>query len=53
MARHTFATIALHRGVPIAVVSKMLGHSDIKITQIYAKVLLDDIDKGFDMMEGK
>lgn len=53
MARHTFATIALHRGVPIAVVSKMLGHSDIKITQIYAKVLLDDIDKGFDIMEGK
>lgn len=38
-ARHTFATtITLTNGVPIETVSKMLGHSSIKTTEIYAKV---------------
>lgn len=39
VARHTFATtIALANGIPIEVISKMLGHADIKTTQIYAKI---------------
>ncbi len=39
-ARHTFATtITLSNGVPIESVSKMLGHTDIKTTQHYAKIL--------------
>lgn len=39
-ARHTFATtITLAQGIPIDVVSKMLGHTDIKTTQIYAKTM--------------
>jgi site-specific recombinase XerD len=40
IARHTFATtITLNNGVPIESVSKMMGHTSIKTTQIYAKVL--------------
>jgi integrase/recombinase XerC len=42
VARHTFATISVTLGMPIEVVSKLLGHTDIKTTQIYAKVV-DDV----------
>ena len=38
LARHTFATLSLSNHVPIETISKMLGHSDIKTTQIYAKM---------------
>ncbi|MAO16881.1 site-specific integrase [Muricauda ruestringensis] len=40
MARHTFATtVTLSNGVPIETVSKMLGHTKLATTQIYARVL--------------
>lgn len=39
VARHTFATIALNCGVPIELVSDVLGHTKISTTQIYAKFL--------------
>lgn len=39
MARHTFATtVTLGNGVPIKSVSKMMGHTNIKTTQIYARI---------------
>ena len=40
VARYTFATtITLQNGVPIETVSRMLGHTNIRTTQIYARIL--------------
>ena len=51
MARHTFATWALQHGVPIEIVSRMLGHTDIAMTQRYAKVLAEDVTAQFTALE--
>ena len=45
VARHSFATLALAHDVPIENVARMLGHQDVKTTQIYAKVLHSTIER--------
>ncbi len=45
VARHSFATLALAHDVPIENVARMLGHEDIRTTQIYAKVLRTTIER--------
>ncbi len=49
LGRHTFATtVTLTNGVPIETVSKMLGHTSIKTTQRYSKVIDSKISKEMD-----
>lgn len=50
-ARHTMATeICLTNGVPIETVSSILGHKDIKTTQIYAKITKEKLNKDMDQL---
>lgn len=45
VARHSFATLALAHDIPIENVARMLGHENIKTTQIYAKILHSTIER--------
>lgn len=49
--RHTFASWLVQAGVSIYEVSKLLGHSDIKTTQIYAHLRGDDLRRSVELLE--
>ncbi|WP_417881829.1 site-specific integrase [Xanthomarina gelatinilytica] len=52
LARHTFATtVTLSNGVPIETVSKLLGHSRISTTQIYAKVIEKKVSEDIEVLK--
>ena len=53
LARHTFATWMLRNGVPLEHVSKMVGHTNIRQTQRYAKVMPKAVYDDFDMVAEK
>ena len=54
IARHTFATtVTLANGVPIETVSSMLGHTSIRTTQIYAKVVEEKVSSDMKMLRQK
>lgn len=42
-SRHTCAVLLLHQGVPVTTVQRLLGHTDIKTTQVYAEVMADTV----------
>lgn len=50
VARHSFATLCLTEGVPIESVSKMLGHTDIRTTQIYARIIDQKLSNDMDIL---
>ncbi len=49
-ARHTFATLLVSSGVNIFTISKLMGHSDIKSTLVYAKVVDEEKEKAVNSM---
>lgn len=51
MARHTFATLAITKGVELKDVSKMLGHSSVRTTETYAAILNESVEKGYEVFE--
>ena len=54
IARHTFATtVTLANGVPIETVSAMLGHTNIRTTQIYAKVVEHKMSEDMEILKSK
>jgi integrase len=50
-SRHTWATRALRKGMRIEYVSKLMGHSSIKTTQVYTKIVNEDLDRAMDVFE--
>lgn len=52
-SRHTWATRALRKGMRIEYVSKLMGHSSIRTTQVYAKIVNADLDNAMKVFNKK
>lgn len=52
-SRHGFATLALSKGMPIESVSRVLGHTNIVTTQLYAKITTQKLDNDLTMFGDK
>jgi site-specific recombinase XerD len=51
-ARHTFATLMITKGVTMESVSSMLGHTNLKTTQIYGKIVAEKVTNEMDVING-
>ena len=52
-SRHGFATLALSKGMPIESVSRVLGHTNIVTTQLYAKITVQKLDNDLTILGNK
>ena len=50
--RHTFATMMLTLGADLYTTSKLLGHADVKMTQVYAKIINQKKDDAVNLVNG-
>ena len=50
-SRHTWATRALRKGIRIEYVSKLLGHTDGRKTQIYSRIVNEELDKAMEVFD--
>lgn len=48
-SRHTWATLALQKGIPVTSVSKLMGHGSLKTTMGYVKIVNKDLDEAMDL----
>ncbi len=47
MGRHTYATTCINSGISIEVLAQMMGHTDIRTTQIYAKMVNKTVENAY------
>ncbi len=52
LARHTFATMMLTLGADLYTTSKLLGHADVKMTQVYANIINQKKDDAVNLVNG-
>jgi len=50
-ARHTFATLALKKGIRLEYVGRLMGHENLKTTAVYAKIISTELDSAMDVFE--
>lgn len=53
IARHTFACLAIANKVSMESIAKMLGHTDIRTTKIYARILDRTVSDEMQILRGK